>query len=251
MQHPEIPGQLCSFLLAAGETHEQSVSRPKKTGLDLPVQTVPRWVPWRMEGQVVLLSPHSTLDTKIAAEGWDSKHTAYYIYHDGYVCLWSQSCSFCLSVIFRTGGKRSAPPHVTSPSSASGAIISGLSCKGESCHSGRSGETSDPRIFSLHVTVPQQGPGSSAVWSWGVLGQEWDVIPVGMRTPVVRRSYFKWHWQCDLTNTIRHSARKPLIFLGITVWCTDTCIILSGLLLYGFTNTTAKEKHLQIGVDKI
>lgn len=68
MQHPEIPAQLCCFLLAAGETQEQSVCRPKKTGLDLPVQTVPRWVPWRMEGQVVLLSPHSTLDTKIAAE---------------------------------------------------------------------------------------------------------------------------------------------------------------------------------------
>lgn len=50
----------------------QSASRPKKTGLDLPVQTVPGWVLWQMEGQMVVLSPHLILDTRRAAERWDS-----------------------------------------------------------------------------------------------------------------------------------------------------------------------------------
>lgn len=72
----------------------KSVSSLKKTGLDLSVQTIPDWVLWRMEGQVVLLSLHLILDIRMAAERWDYKYTAYYIYYGGYNWLWSHLFSF-------------------------------------------------------------------------------------------------------------------------------------------------------------
>lgn len=57
--------------------------------------SVPSFDPWHQKGC-----------WEMGLRTQDSEHIAYYICHGGYIWLWSQSYSFCLSGIFRTGEER-------------------------------------------------------------------------------------------------------------------------------------------------
>lgn len=129
------------------------MSRTEKTDLDLPVQPVPGWVPWRMEGQVSHLSPHSNLEPEVLLREVTPNIQRITLYHRGYTQLGSWVYSFCFPRTFRMAKQKSAPCHMTSPSSACGETSSEFLWEAGFCCLGRSGEISGPSIFSLCSTA--------------------------------------------------------------------------------------------------
>lgn len=236
-----LGNRVASFLLLVRCTERV----PKETVLVFPVWTVAGWVLWRMKGQAVLLCPHLILDITSTAERWDSKQCITNIIvvtsgcgpscvpsaFQGFLRLEKRK-SLCDFIILSMWSNQQWVPlrrWVLPIRKVRGNIRS------------QDFQSSGPSLTAETKKFKGMKLGN----------QEREVIPLVMSTPVVMRSYFKWHWQCDFTNAIRHSAREPFIFFGITIRCTDTCITLSGLFFYGFANTAAKEKHFKVGIGKI
>lgn len=78
-------------------------------------------------------------------------------------------------------------------------------------------EKSQVSVFSLSLSQSTAGTGYLSGTNLGNLRLETKCHYCRYELHMVMCSDSKGHRQCDLTNTVHHSARESLIFLGITV----------------------------------